>query len=103
MNKKFDKSKWISYLIIIGCVVCLLPLAWISLYARPSGDDFGYSAASHVAWVTTHSLWAVLQAGIETTKNMCIVWNGDWFSVFIFTWMPEVFWAHSFPIVPFFS
>lgn len=102
MKCKSKNNKLIPYLIMAGCAGCILPLALISRYARPSGDDFGYSAASHVAWVTTHSIWAVLQAGIETTKNMCITWNGDWFSVFIFTWMPEVFVAGSFPMVPLF-
>ena len=40
--------------------------------------------------------------GLETTKQMCQVWNGDWFSDFIFTLMPEVFVYRSFWIVPVF-
>lgn len=99
MNKSIFKK--ITIFISTLSFLSIFPLAFISIYSRPSGDDFGYSAASHVAWITTHSLWNVLQAGLETTKDLCTYWNGDWFSVFVFTWMPEAFIPYSFPIVPF--
>lgn len=83
-------------------LISMLPNWLLAFIARPSGDDYGYSALSHQTWIHTHSLLKVIQAGLETTKQMCLVWNGDWFSVFIFTLMPEVFVYRSFWIVPVF-
>lgn len=89
----------ISSIIYIGS---MLPNWLLAFIARPAGDDYGYSADSHQAWLQTHSLIEVIKAGLATTKNMCNAWNGDWFSVFIFTLMPEVFVYRSFWIVPIF-
>ena len=81
-------------------IISMLPIWYLAFYARPSGDDYGYSMGTHQAWLRTHSLIEVFKAGIETTRNMCRVWNGDWFTVFLFTLMPEVFVPYSFWIVP---
>lgn len=87
-----------------GCLflMSMLPNWLLAFIARPSGDDYGYSAMSHQAWVHTHSVLEVIKASLEMTKQMCQTWNGDWFSVFIFTLMPEVFVYRSFWIVPVF-
>ncbi|MCI9127524.1 MAG: hypothetical protein HFG28_10060 [Eubacterium sp.] len=95
----FDTKK-ISAIAVLVFLVSMLPVWYLSFYARPAGDDFGYAAGSHQAWIRTHSLVEVFRAGIETTKHMCKAWNGDWFTVFMFTWMPEVFVPYSFWIVP---
>ncbi len=95
-------TRVISVMIIAGCFISMIPNWILAFYARPSGDDFGYSAASHQAWVQTDSLFEVIRAGVETTERMCQTWNGDWFSVFLFTLMPEVFMPYSFWIVPIF-
>lgn len=50
--------------------------------------------------MNTHSLIEVFKAGIGTTKWMCTVWNGNWFTVFLFTLMPEVFVPYSYWIFP---
>lgn len=88
------------FIIIFG--ISMLPSWYLAFIARPSGDDYGYSAASHQIWIQTHSVIEVIKTGIETTKSMCMAWNGDWFSVFCFTLMPEVFVNKSFWIVPLF-
>lgn len=93
------KMQVVSCLLYIGSMIPNWLLAFI---ARPAGDDYGYSASSHQVWLQTHSLLEVVKTGLETTRNMCNVWNGDWFSVFIFTLMPEVFVYKSFWIVPIF-
>lgn len=94
--------KTISFITAVLFLISMLPNWLLAFIARPSGDDYGYSAASHQAWVNTHSLIEVIKAGLATTKSMCETWNGDWFSVFIFTLMPEVFVHGSFWIVPIF-
>lgn len=110
MMKKFRKAyvvltekitqKWLMITGLICFVITMLPLWYLAFYARPSGDDYGYSMATHIAWKHTHSILEVIKAGIETTKSMCMTWNGDWFTVFLFTLMPEAFVTWSFWIVP---
>lgn len=104
MNRLFAwlNLKKISIALGVLFIVSMLPNWFLAFIARPSGDDYGYSIATHQAWINTHSLIEVFKAGIETTINMCRSWNGDWFSVFIFTLMPEVFVTKSFWIVPIF-
>lgn len=99
--KWFDMKK-ISILTIMIFIMSMLPIWYLAFYARPSGDDYGYSMASHQAWISTHSLIEVFKAGFNTTKNMLRTWNGDWVTVFLFTLMPEVFAPYSFWVVPLF-
>lgn len=94
--------KKISLITCVLYVISMLPNLLLAFIARPSGDDYGYSAASRQAWIASHSFFEVIKAGVETTKHMCTIWNGDWFSVFLFTLMPEVFVHGSFWIVPIF-
>ena len=82
-------AEWISIKKIAVAVgfaffASMVPNWLLAFIARPSGDDYGYSAASHQAWLHTHSVIEVLRTGLETTKHMCQVWNGDWFSVYIY-------------------
>lgn len=104
--KQWDRfARWIDLkkiaVITIGIyIITMLPLWYLAFFARPSGDDYGYSGATHRIWLATHSLLQVLKTSLETTKSMCMTWNGDWFTVFIFTLMPEAFITYSFWIVP---
>lgn len=93
-------TKVIALAINFIFIITMLPIWYLAFYARPSGDDYGYSMNTHQAWLNTHSFIEVIKAGLETTKHMCTVWNGDWFTVFLFTLMPEVFVPYSFFIVP---
>lgn len=99
---KWLDTKKMSIIAFVLFILSMIPIWYLAFYARPSGDDFGYSASSHMAWVNTHSVFEVLKAGLETTKSMLMTWNGDWFTVFMFTLMPEVFVPYSFWIVPLF-
>ncbi len=99
---KWLDTKKIAVTVFVTFIFTMLPIWYLAFYARPSGDDYGYSANSHIAWISTHSLWEVFKAGLEMTKSMLKGWNGDWFTVFLFTWMPEVFVPYSFWIVPLF-
>lgn len=91
----------IALLTIILFLISLIPVLYLAKYARPSGDDYGYSILTHAAWKETHSLIEVFKAGIQTVKQMYYGWNGDWFTTFLFSLMPEVFVTHSFVIVPY--
>lgn len=97
--KWFDMKK-MSLFAVLLLFTTMLPIWYLAFYARPSGDDYGYSMFTRQTWVQTHSLIEVFKTGLETTKSMCNTWNGDWFTVFLFTLMPEVFVTYSFWIVP---
>ena len=97
----FDHKK-VAVMAGILFVVSMLPNWGLALISSPAGDDYYYSIATHQAWVQTHSVIEVLKAAFETTKKMCIGWNGDWFSVFCFTFMPEAFVRGSYWIFPLF-
>ena len=99
--KWFNQEK-ISILASVLFLVSMLPNWALAFIASPAGDDYYYSTGTHQAWIQTHSIVEVLKAAIETTRNMCIGWNGDWFSVFCFTFMPEAFVRGSYWIFPLF-
>lgn len=82
-------------------VLSLIPILYLAGYARPTGDDYGYSIYTHAAWLDTHSLTEVLKAAVHTVQVKYMDWNGDWFTVFLFSLMPEVFVPYSFFIVPY--
>ena len=93
--KWLDLKKIAIVTAVLYCVM-MLPTFYLSFYARPSGDDYQYAAKTHQAWVQTHSFIATWKAAIAETQWMCTCHNGDWFSVFLFTWMPEVFAPYTF-------
>lgn len=96
-----EKNQLVAVLSVLIFIASMLPIWYLAGYARPSGDDYGYSVLTHAAWVDTHSLFAVFKAAIETVKINYIGWNGDWFTTFLFSLMPEVFVPYSFWVVPF--
>lgn len=94
-------NKKIAVLSIIFFTISTIPVLYLAKYARPSGDDYGYSVLTRAAWVETHSLIEVIKAACKTVQQMYIGWNGDWFTTFLFSLMPEVFVTYSFVIVPY--
>ena len=98
----FISDKKIAEVMLGMLVLSLVPILYLAGYARPSGDDYGYSVFTHAAWVDTHSLVEVFKAAVHTVKGMYQAWNGDWFTVFLFSLMPEVFAPYTFWIVPYF-
>lgn len=102
--KKFcckNYNKLIAFFSTSVFILSMLPIWYLAGYARPSGDDYGYSALTHAAWVSSNSLIEVFKAAIETVKINYIGWNGDWFTTFLFSLMPEVFAPYTFWIVPY--
>lgn len=95
------KNNLIAGFSVLVFGMSMLPIWYLAGYARPSGDDYGYSALTHAAWLDTHSLIEVFKAAIRTVKNNYFGWNGDWFTTFLFSLMPEVFVPYSFWIVPY--
>ncbi len=98
-------DKW-RYRLLAVCstglfLLSMLPIWYLAFYARPSGDDYGYSTLTHAAWLDTGSLIEVAKAAAKTVQNFYNSWNGDWLTTYLFAWMPEVFAPYTYWIVPF--
>ena len=51
-------------------------------------------------WLSTHSVWQVLNAAGQTVQDYWIGWQGTWFTIFLMSLQPEVFWDNGYWIVP---
>lgn len=88
-------SVLLKNIIIIGCGVLtfltVLLYAYTSFYARPTGDDLGFSYRAHGCWEETHSVIKVLDATMEEIGYQRDNWASDYTMVFFVSLMPEVF------------
>lgn len=89
---------WIGILLF---VLLLIPILYLSPVNRASGDDYGYGTYTREAWMGSHSLIPVMRAAWQTVKVYYQVWQGTWFSVFVFTLQPEVFHDSAYVVVAF--
>ena len=94
--------KNISWLSMIGFVLLLLPICYLSFINRATGDDLGFSSYTKLAWDTSHSIFAVLRSAWETAGIAYGGWQGTWFTVFLFTLQPELFHEKGYVVVAFF-
>ena len=95
-----SKKQPLSIVSLIIFLLSLLPLLYMCKYVHASGDDYGYGAWTHSAWLDTHSLVEVFKAACRTVEHYYIGWQGTWSSIFLFTLQPEVFSPNSYWIVP---
>lgn len=98
--------KWLSirnitWMAVGIFILMLLPMFACSFVNRASGDDYGYGTLTRAAWMTSHSLIAVIKAARQTIINYYYGWQGTWFSIFLFTLQPEVFHEKAYVIVVF--
>ena len=98
--KKVSIEKKLTIFSLIVFVVSIVPILYLAKYVHATGDDFGYGALTHAAWLESHSLIAVLKASCRTIYKYDVRWQGTWFSVFLFSLQPEVFSPDLYWIVP---
>ena len=91
--------KKITWITILGFILSILPICYLSFVNRATGDDYGYGIFTRAAWVETHSLLAVLKASWMTIKQYYVGWQGTWFDIFLFSLQPEVFSDKAYVIV----
>ena len=97
-------SRWLSVKkLAIGAfaafLLSLLPILYLTVVNRASGDDYGYGKYTRPAWVATHSLIEVAKAIGQTIRQYYYGWQGTWFSIALFTLQPEVFHDKAYIIV----
>ena len=103
-NKKIYHIKYRKYMAVLALVilaVSLIPVFAVAGADRAAGDDWAFGKLTHWAWIETHSCWNVFLAACEHVKNIYFSWQGTWFSVFLFTFQPEVFSHNAYWIVPY--
>lgn len=91
--------KKITWITILGFILSILPICYLSFVNRATGDDYGYGIFTRAAWVETHSLIEVLKASWMTIKQYYVGWQGTWFDIFLFSLQPEVFSDKAYVIV----
>lgn len=94
------QKKVLSAATICGFIISLLPLLFMCRYVHASGDDYGYGALTHAAWLDTGSIVEVLKAAANTVINYYYGWQGTWSTIFLFSLQPEVFFPNGYWIVP---
>lgn len=101
INKKIKiDQKRIAIFTGIVFLISLIPILYLSGYVHATGDDYGYGARTHQMWLSTHSVWQVLKAAGQTVQHYWIGWQGTWFTIFLMSLQPEVFWDNGYWIVP---
>lgn len=93
-------NKILADIIFFSYLLSMVPIWYLGFFARPSGDDYGYAVAAHYAWLDTHSLIEVIKAAVRGVKEVYTCWNGNWSTVFLYSFMPEVFMPGSYWIIP---
>lgn len=93
-------TKKIAVFTGIVFLISLIPILYLSGYVHATGDDYGYGARTHQIWLSTHSVWQVLKAAGQTVQRYWIGWQGTWFTIFLMSLQPEVFWDNGYWIVP---
>ena len=93
--------KNISLMTLALLMFSLIPICYLSLVNRATGDDYGYGAYTRAAWMNTHSLVEVAKAIGITIRQYYEGWQGTWFSIAVFALQPEVFSDNAYIIVVF--
>ena len=99
-KKSLTRMEYLQLFILVLFVLSLLPILYLSFTDVATGDDYGYGAITHAAWMQTHSLAAVFAAAVDGVKGTYTSWQGTWFSVFMFSLNPEVFHPDAYWLVP---
>lgn len=87
-----DKERIVKYAIIIMLLLSIFPLVYVSIYSRPSADDYNYA-------VTTYNLiksgewdiFALLKKAFELDLHFYNTWQGLYTSAFILSLHPGIF------------
>lgn len=98
----FLSIKKITWVALIGFILMLLPVFYLSFINRATGDDYANSLYTRAAWISTYSIVEVLKASWKMIKQLYMGWQGTWFTIFLFTLQPEVFGQKGYVLVAFF-
>lgn len=78
-------------IIIIVFLLSIIPFVVLSLYDRPSADDYSYTLITHEAVKSGGLLFSLLKAAIETDIEFYNNWQGLYVSAFLLSLQPGIF------------
>ena len=99
-NAADQKSRMVAAGFVLIFLLSIIPILAVARYDCASGDDYGFGAAAHQAFVRTGSVAAAVQADVHHVGEVYEIWQGTWLSCFLFGLHPEVFHYHAYEIVP---
>lgn len=97
-NKRIIRT--IAIVLVTIYIFLLAPVLFLGQYDYHCADDFGFSAASHIAWEDTHSLSAVFKAAGETVVDRWHTWQGTFTTMFLMALEPGLFGDSYYHLVP---
>lgn len=72
-------------------LLLLLPVFVVSLFNRPSADDYFYSTATHAVLASGGGIGALLRTAWSENLRYYQIWNGTYLSSFLDTLQPGIF------------
>ena len=89
--KILNKINKNEIIIMCICVIIILPLFIISIYNRPSADDYDYSFLTHQVIQNKGNIFELIKAAWNTNINFYNSWQGLYSSAFILSLQPGIF------------
>jgi hypothetical protein len=100
LRKVLTRNNTLILVAIVLTILSLLPLLLAGFYARPMGDDFGFSAASHRAIVQGDGLFVAIVEAVNTASANFQSWQSTYSAVFMFALQPGIFGAKAYILTP---
>ncbi len=98
--RKLITPKTLSVFLTIIYVLGLIPLLWIGWYNYPSADDYSIGSNCRQAWVSSHSIFSVIGAGIVRAVDDWVNWMGYFTSNFLMAVPPSTFGERAYVLTP---
>ena len=98
-TEKIERT--VAVIMVLGLILCLIPLLAISIYDHPCADDFSYGLLAHQAWSKSGSLLQTIAAAAQKTAERYENWQGTFSSIFLMAIQPAVFSDGLYVVTPF--
>lgn len=85
------ENKKIEICVIIICLLIILPLFIISIYNRPSADDYDYAILTHEIIENNGNFFELIKAAWDTDISFYNTWQGLYSSAFLLALQPGIF------------
>ena len=95
------RTNLVAALILVGFLVSLIPILYVSFFDHPVADDYGFSALVHHAFLNGEGFFGVIGAVCSEIKNTYFGWQGTFSAVFLFSLMPAAFSPHLYFLTTF--
>lgn len=86
--------KRLAWIAVAVLALSLVPLLMMGAYVHPLTDDYVFGAATHLAWLQTHSVAAAVEAAAGVAADMYRTWQGTYTGCFLMALQPGAFGAY---------